>query len=97
MSNIGGAAERDKDVVHEYSLQDPAGHLAPDYCFQIGGERAFFVEAKRPTINVGTALSPAFQLRSYAWSAQLPLSVLTDFRDLSISDCREVPVKSSSG
>lgn len=93
MSNIGGANERDKDVVHEYSLQDPAGHMAPDYCFQVAGERAFFVEAKRPAVNIGTALSPAFQLRSYAWSAQLPLSVLTDFRNFSVYDCREIPSK----
>ena len=36
---------------------------------------------------------PAFQLRRYAWSAKLPLSILTDFEELAVYDCRVRPVK----
>jgi hypothetical protein len=38
--------------------------------------------------------SPAFQLRRYAWSAKLPLSVLTDFQEFAVYDCRVKPAES---
>jgi hypothetical protein len=37
--------------------------------------RKFFVEAKKPSVDIKGAESPAFQLRRYAWSAKLPLSI----------------------
>ena len=37
--------------------------------------------------------APAFQLRRYAWSAKLPLSVLSDFEELAIYDGRFKPHK----
>ncbi len=52
---------------------------APDYSFRIGGKRIFFLEAKKPSINIKNAIHPAYQLRRYAWTAKLPLSILTDF------------------
>ena len=33
------------------------------------------------------------QLRRYGWSAKLPLSILTDFEEFSVYDCRVRPVK----
>src|SRR5260370_355102 len=69
-------AETYKDVLHEYSLRTPAHTEAPDYCFQVGGTRKFYVEAKRPAVNVGADQAPAYQLRSYAWTSKLPLSLL---------------------
>jgi predicted type IV restriction endonuclease len=53
-------AETYKDVIHEYSLRTAAHTEAPDYCFQVGGTRKFFVEAKRPAVDVshGTPLVP---------------------------------------
>ena len=47
--------------------------------------------AKKPAVNIQSDVQPAFQLRSYAWSAKLPLSVLTDFEELSLYDCRFRP------
>jgi len=35
----------------------------------------------------------AYQLRRYAWSAKLPLSLLTDFGELAVYDCRVKPEK----
>ena len=40
---------------------------------------------------IKTAAGPAYQLRRYAWSAKLPLSLLTDFEELAIYDCRSRP------
>ncbi|MGH7136663.1 MAG: hypothetical protein ACREHD_13050 [Pirellulales bacterium] len=39
-------------------------------------------------------MSAAFQLRRYAWSAKLPLSVLSDFEELAVYDCRIKPDQS---
>ena len=36
------------------------------------------------------------QLRRYAWSARLPLSLLTDFEDFAIYDCRSELAKDDS-
>ena len=64
---------------------------APDYAFRIGGTRKFFVEAKKPSVNLKDDISPAYQLRRYAWSAKLPLSILTDFEEFAVYDCRHKP------
>ena len=83
-----------KDVVRERSLRmEEGGTKAPDYSFRIGGTPKFFVEAKKPSVNLKGDISPAFQLRRYGWSAKLPLSVLTDFEELAVYDCRVKPVK----
>lgn len=74
----------------------PIKTKAPDYSFRIGGTRKFFVEAKKPAINLKDASEPAYQLRRYAWSAKLPLSILTDFEEFAIYDCRIKPAKEDS-
>ena len=61
---------------------------APDYSFRIGGQRKFFVEAKKPAVNIKEDISPSYQLRRYAWGAKLPLSIVTDFEEISIHGCR---------
>ncbi|MDP2362578.1 MAG: TaqI-like C-terminal specificity domain-containing protein, partial [Ignavibacteria bacterium] len=53
----------------------------------------FFVEAKKPSVNVKDDIHPAYQLRSYAWSAKLSLSILTDFEEFAVYDCRIPPNK----
>ena len=72
---------------------EEGGTKAPDYSFRIGGTPKFFVEAKKPSVNLKGDISPAFQLRRYGWSAKLSLSVLTDFEELAVYDCRVKPVK----
>ncbi|MBN1485306.1 MAG: N-6 DNA methylase [Chloroflexia bacterium] len=91
--NTKGYAEAYKDVVHEETLRMSRGTQAPDYCFRIGGTRKFFLEAKKPSIDIRDDVHPAYQLRRYAWSAKLPLSVLTDFEELAVYDCRVKPAK----
>src|SRR4051812_14994165 len=77
-------AEAYKDVIHEDALRIGEGVKAPDYCFRIGGTRKFFLEAKKPSVFIKEDISPAYQLRRYAWTAKLPLSVLSDFEEFAI-------------
>lgn len=92
--NRQGYAEAYKDVIHEDAIKIGGVTKAPDYCFRIGGARKFFLEAKKPQVNIKDDISPAFQLRRYAWSAKLPLSVLSDFEEFAVYDCRIEPDKS---
>ena len=91
--NKMGYAEAYKDVIHEDAIKIGGYTKAPDYCFRIGGTRKFFIEAKKPSVDLRDEISPAFQLRRYAWSAKLPLSILTDFEEFAVYDCRIKPVK----
>src|SRR5579872_402832 len=91
IDNTAGYAEAYKDVVHEDAIRVEGSPKAPDYSVRIGGARKFFVEAKNPSVNLRTETYPAYQLRRYAWSAKLPLSILTDFAELAVYDCRIKP------
>ena len=91
IDNQQGYAEAYKDVVHEATLKVTATTEAPDYAFRIGGMRKFFVEAKRPGVDIKNNPDPAYQLRRYAWSAKLPLSILTDFEEFAVYDGRIRP------
>lgn len=72
LANKAGYAEAYKDVIHEDVIKMGGATKAPDYCFRIGGARKFFLEAKKPAVNIKDDVSPAYQLRRYAWSAKLP-------------------------
>ena len=93
MNNRKGYAEAYKDVIHEDAIKVGGVTKAPDYCFQIGGARKFFLEAKKPSVNIQEDIHPAFQLRRYGWSAKLPLCILTDFEEFAVYDCRVKPSK----
>jgi predicted type IV restriction endonuclease len=53
MENKAGYAEAYKEVIHEDSLKIAEATTAPDYSFRIGGLRKFFVETKKPSVNIG--------------------------------------------
>jgi len=91
ITNKGGLAQAYKDVIHEDAIKIGGYTKAPDYCFRIGGTRKFFLEAKKPSIDIKADPHPAYQLRRYAWSAKLPLSILTDFEEFAVYDCQIVP------
>lgn len=94
VENKHGYAEAYKDVIHEDAIKIGGVTKAPDYSFRIGGTRKFFVEAKKPAIHLKDDIDSAFQLRRYAWSAKLPLSILTNFEEFAVYDCRIKPDKS---
>ena len=93
MYNKHGYSEAYKDVIHEDSIKVGDATKAPDYCFKIGKERKFFLEAKKPSVDIRGDVGAAFQLRRYAWSAKLPLSILSDFEEFAVYDCRIKPEK----
>ena len=64
---------------------------APDYSFRIAGHRKFFLEAKKPAVNIKENWEPAYQLRRYAWTAKLAVSLLTDFEEFAVYDARIPP------
>ncbi len=96
VDNKAGYAEAYRDVVYEDALKIGGTSKAPDYGFYIGGRaagggRKFFLEAKKPSASLRVDPKPAFQLRRYAYSAQLPLSILTNFREFIVYDTRLKP------
>ena len=91
MDNQQGHSERFKEVVHEDSIEVEGRSKAPDYCFRIGGKRIFFVEAKKPAVNIDRDPAAAYQLRRYCWSCDMPLGILTNFEHFAIYDCRAKP------
>jgi type I restriction-modification system DNA methylase subunit len=93
VDNVSGAAPQYRDVIFEDSIKIAGGTRAPDYCFTLAGRKMFFVEAKKPSVNIDKDIKPSYQLRRYAWSAKLPLSILTDFEELSVYDSRSRPKK----
>ena len=93
MYNTQGYAEQWREVVREDKVRIQGGQKAPDYSFRIGGTRQFFVEAKKPSVNVKSATEPAFQVRRYGYSAKLPLSILTNFEEFAVYDTRIKPEK----
>ncbi len=67
---------------------------APDYCFRIGGTRKFFVEAKKPSVNIKDDAEPGLPappLRLVAPSC--PSRILTDFEEFAVYDCRIKPAQ----
>ena len=91
VNNKQGFAMQYREVVHEDRIDIDGSKKAPDYAFRIGGVRKFFVEAKKPAENIETDARLAYQLRRYAWNAHLPLSILTDFEEFAVYDCRNRP------
>lgn len=96
VDNKQGYAEAYRDVVYEDALKIGGASKAPDYGFYIGGRaagggRKFFLEAKRPSVALRVDPKSAFQLRRYAWTAGLPLSILTNFRECLVFDTRIKP------
>jgi len=93
VENKAGTAEPYKDVIHEDAIKIGGGTKAPDYCFRMGGARVFFLETKMPGKGIKDNQEYAYQLRSYAWSAKLPLSILSNFEEMAVYDCRIKPHK----
>lgn len=92
IDNTAGYDEAYRDVIHEDQVKVGGALKAPDYGFRIGGNRKFFLEAKKPSVRIKDDISPAYQLRRYAWSAKLPLSILSDFEEFAIYDTRFKPL-----
>ena len=92
IDNQQGYAEAYREVIHEDKIKVGSATKAPDYSFRIGGgKRLFFVEAKKPSVDIKEGVQAAYQVRRYGWSAKLSISVITDFEEFSIYDCTKKP------
>src|SRR4051794_24036745 len=52
MDNEQGHSERYKDVVHQASMKIAGETKAPDFAFRVGGAQKFYLEAKKPSVNI---------------------------------------------
>lgn len=86
--NIHGKSTNEREVLLEESLKaNAATHSKkPDYTFRLFGERKFFLEAKKPCVDISTDDNPAKQVRRYGYTANLKISVLSNFEDLYVYD-----------
>lgn len=92
VDNSQGYAEAYREVIHEDKVKVGKATKAPDYSFRLpGGKRLFFVEAKKPTIDIKNSIPVAYQIRRYGWSAKLPVSIITDFEEFAVYDCTKKP------
>jgi len=93
MYNDQGLSDTCKEVLHEPSLNAGSTTISPDYAFKLGGSTKFLVEAKKPSVNIRWSTNPQYQIRTYAWKANLPISILTNFEEFAVYDCRSLPKK----
>ncbi|CUK70650.1 N-6 DNA methylase [Listeria monocytogenes] len=93
VDNDGGKNFFLRDVLQEESIdiKEERYKKNPDYTLRINGTRKLFVEVKKPSVNILNSPNAAFQTRRYGWSANLGISVLTNFEHLIIYDCRYKP------
>ena len=97
IDNSQGYAEAYREVIHEDKVSVGGATKAPDYSFKLaGGKRLFFVEAKKPSVDIKNNIQPAYQIRRYGWSAKLPVSIITDFEEFSVYDCTRKPSPTDS-
>src|SRR5450759_5096237 len=94
--NKRGTTYSEREVIQEDQLTIDGKAKAPDYAVQTSGKRRFFVEAKRPLVNIATDRAPAYQVRRYCWTANLPYGLVTDFEEFAIYDCRQAPAVGDS-
>lgn len=92
VNNRKNYSEKFREVVKEVSVDVDGTAKAADYAFQSGGHVHFFVEAKKPAVNIESHPDSAFQIRRYGWSKKLNVSLLSDFEQLAVYDCRQKPV-----
>jgi hypothetical protein len=89
ITNSNGKPTNEREVLVEEGLKEKKGANTkkPDYTFRLFSERKFFLEAKKPSVDVSTDPSPAKQVRRYGFTAKLKISVLSNFEYLAVYDC----------
>ena len=89
IKNTQGKSTNEREVILEESLKADVSENAkkPDYTFRLFSERKFFLEAKRPNVDIQINDATAKQIRRYGFTAKLKISVLSNFEHLIIYDC----------
>ena len=89
--DLAGEEDWDQDLPPEELADRQAQLRFPDYGFRLDLRYRMFAEAKKPNVRV-TGRGPVFQVKSYGWSEQLPISVVTNFADFVTFDCSQRPI-----
>ncbi len=93
VGNTKGIAPQYREVVAEnYSSESER----PDYTLTISGSPVFFVEAKKPSVDILRESDASLQARKYGWNAGHSIAVLTNFEDLVIFDATVMPKQGDS-
>jgi adenine-specific DNA-methyltransferase len=74
--------------------QGAVGQKRADYAFSLAPnykQTKFFVEAKKPSRTLRKNKDDYFQTAKYGWNAGTGISILTDFEEFVIIDCRFKP------
>ena len=88
VANTKGLPPQYREVIAEnYSTKTDR----PDYSMTLRGVAKFFVEAKKPAVDIFRDKEPAYQTRKYGWNANHRITVLTNFEFLIIYDTCYVP------
>ena len=83
-----------REVITEDRVHVEGRTKFPDYAFRLkNGSRQFFVESKKPAVNISTHADSAFQLRRYGWSADIGINILSSFEFMSVYDCSSKPLE----
>jgi len=92
--NSSGKPSNQREVILEEGLKADANSNTkkPDYTFRLFSQRKFFVEAKKPSVQIQQNDASARQVRRYGFTAKLKVSVLSNFEHLIIYDC-SIPIK----
>lgn len=95
VANTAHRSTAEKDVVIESTVgtieSERMHSRRPDYLFRIDGFPRFVVEAKKPAMDLQTDRDAIFQAKTYAWSAQIPFAILTDFEEFRLFDATLKP------
>ncbi|MGB3195962.1 MAG: N-6 DNA methylase [Phycisphaerae bacterium] len=95
VANTAHRSTAEKDVVIEATVgtieSERMHSRRPDYLFRIDGFPRFVVEAKKPAVDLQTDRDAIFQAKTYAWSAQIPFAILTDFEEFRLFDATLKP------
>jgi len=95
IQNIHGLPYFLREVVQEESIEieedEKKSRKKPDYTLKLNGIRVLFVEAKKPSLDLVNSREAAYQIRRYGWNANLPISIITNFENLVVYDCRFKP------
>lgn len=88
IKNKAGRPTNEREVILEEPLKAGASENTkkPDYTFRLFAERKFFLEAKKPCVHINDVDAPARQARRYGYTANLKISVLSNFEYLMIYD-----------
>jgi adenine-specific DNA-methyltransferase len=86
--------EQEVKIERSQKQQNESARKRADYAFYFAPnfkDEIFFVEAKKPSVLITRNEQHYFQTIRYGWNAGCPISVLTDFEEFVIVDCRAKP------